>query len=395
MTEVNMDSLKTFYNAVHIISKKHKEVAKITGENFNIFNVLQLHASEVKTHSALLADLLSAKGSHGQGDLFLRLFIEEMDKENIANFAMEKSEAFLEKHIGPLNEERTEGGRIDILIEDVNKKRIIIENKIYAGDQKNQLLRYYNFDKTASLFYLTLSGNPPSDASTGKGSIRAEDFKCISYEFDILRWLRKCKKETVSLPVIRETLTQYINLIEQLTNQATGEKMHKEIRDLIRSSTLNILDAIILCAGELQSIIDETRKDFFRIGAEKLKKYKDKPLIESDKFQVVFDEDGDGIYIGFRAVDKDGKQLPKGDALDNYYEQLRDCSSAKIVKSSNWIGWWNPTPVQRREKFDGYFNKKQIVEFSKDETKMQKEIDELIIQPVEEIAEKFLCKFTR
>jgi DNA-binding sugar fermentation-stimulating protein len=41
----------------------------------------------------------------------------------------------VEKYIGFTNDDKTEGGRIDILIEDKNKKTIIIENKIYAFEQ--------------------------------------------------------------------------------------------------------------------------------------------------------------------------------------------------------------------------------------------------------------------
>lgn len=43
-------------------------------------------------------------------------------------------------------------------------KQIIIENKIYAVDQDNQLIRYHNFRKgnTVKLYYLTLDGCEPS-----------------------------------------------------------------------------------------------------------------------------------------------------------------------------------------------------------------------------------------
>ena len=59
---------------VSAISKKYENAAKLTGENFNIFDVLKLSTSEVRTHSAFLAELLNPEGSHGQGDIFLRLF---------------------------------------------------------------------------------------------------------------------------------------------------------------------------------------------------------------------------------------------------------------------------------------------------------------------------------
>ena len=45
------------------------------GELFNIFDVLNLRTSEVRTHSAFLAELLNPNGNHGLGDRFLRVFI--------------------------------------------------------------------------------------------------------------------------------------------------------------------------------------------------------------------------------------------------------------------------------------------------------------------------------
>jgi cell division protein FtsA len=62
----------------------------------------------------------------------------------------------VEKYTGIINEDYTSGGRLDIVITDNSNNRVIIENKIFAGDQKNQLLRYYNFDKRSIILYLTL-----------------------------------------------------------------------------------------------------------------------------------------------------------------------------------------------------------------------------------------------
>lgn len=45
------------------------------GENYNLFSILRIEGSELK-HSALIANLLDPKGSHGCGDAFLRAFFE-------------------------------------------------------------------------------------------------------------------------------------------------------------------------------------------------------------------------------------------------------------------------------------------------------------------------------
>jgi hypothetical protein len=133
-------------NVTHI-RNHYEEIAFLTGESFNIFKILKLSTNEVR-HSAFIAELLNTKGSHGQKDKYLEIFLEQIKIEDFP-FDTKSAEVKPEFHIGFINEDKTQGGRIDILIEDKNRKRIIIENKIYAGDQKNQLLRYNNFDESA------------------------------------------------------------------------------------------------------------------------------------------------------------------------------------------------------------------------------------------------------
>ena len=48
--------------------KTQQEEKRKRGENFNIFRVLGLSTSEVRLHSAFLAELLNPNGDHGLGD---------------------------------------------------------------------------------------------------------------------------------------------------------------------------------------------------------------------------------------------------------------------------------------------------------------------------------------
>lgn len=226
-------AIEQLLKEVGYISNRYEEMAKLTGENFNIFKTLKLTSDEVRLHSSILAELLNVKGTHGQGDLFLKIFIKQLE---LTDFETESTKSFCEKHIGKVNE--TSGGRIDILVES-SRNSIIIENKIYAGDQQNQLLRYHNFidqerkkGKKAHLFYLNLFGDEPTKESAN-GLKANEDYKIISYHSDIIEWLEQCMKEAVSLPIIRETIQQYINLLKILTNQTTNNKMAEEIINLL------------------------------------------------------------------------------------------------------------------------------------------------------------------
>ena len=108
-----------------------------------------------KGNFSRLAELLNPNGRHGQGAAFLRLFLVQF---GITGFDADTATLKMEYYVGPVTEKS--GGRIDILINDRNGETILIENKIYAADQDNQMARYHEFRKKAHLFYLTCSVGP-------------------------------------------------------------------------------------------------------------------------------------------------------------------------------------------------------------------------------------------
>ena len=220
---------------VSLISKKYDDIAKITGENFNIFSVMQMESNERYTHSAIIGELLNPKGSHGQGSVFLQLFFEEIKElKCIENYNFDNSKCIIEQHIGTIDVDYTKGGFIDIVLKD-DKNVIVIENKIYASDQRNQLKRYKNYYPNCVLLYLNLFGDVPSIESILDLELD-KDFHIISYYNEITNWLEKCQKETFDQPILRETIKQYLNLVKKLSNQTINDTMSKEIKDLIKSN---------------------------------------------------------------------------------------------------------------------------------------------------------------
>lgn len=228
-----MNDLEKLLNQVYPIIVKdnaEKEAQLQRGELFNVFRVLKLTSDEVRTHSAFLAELLNPNGSHGMSDKFLRLFIRTIPELKDMEFDTLSAKVFVEYYIGEINKEGTEGGRLDILIES-RTNAIVLENKIYAGDQPKQLLRYHNYVqkyKKSFLLYLTLDRHSPSEDSTDNKKF---DYIPIGYNSEILEWLDQCRKEAAMKPTLRETISQYIHLIKQLTNQDTD--MAQEITKLV------------------------------------------------------------------------------------------------------------------------------------------------------------------
>lgn len=248
--------------SVSEISKKYEKKYRKNqeaGVYYNIFNIIGKASDEVNIHTKFLANLLNPKGDHGCGDIFLKTFLEQV-KVNIGKKDLTKSKVYYEYDIGPITEDYINGGRLDILIEISKNFAIIIENKIYAGDQEKQLLRYYNYAKKYKknkIFYLTLHGNEPSDKSTDGNDKYWEE---ISYEEHIKNFLESwlnCngnKNKTHIYPIIQ----QYTQLIDYLTDNYVSEGEEGDIKKLL------LKENNIKLAFELQKQILPAKEEIFK-----------------------------------------------------------------------------------------------------------------------------------
>ncbi len=106
--------VKSIIQNVAAIGRVYEKVVEATGENFNVFQILNLSTNETRTHSALLAEFLDPKGSHGQGSIFLELFLQKM---NILDFDFNNAKVTKEKYAGSIDDNYLEGGRLDILLQ--------------------------------------------------------------------------------------------------------------------------------------------------------------------------------------------------------------------------------------------------------------------------------------
>jgi len=225
-------SLKDFNFLKHLqqLIDFNKEKSILSGENFNIFSIMSMESDEVFTHSALITELLNPKGSHGMGGDFLKEFYKIVLQEEFT-LKLEELICVKEEHIGFRNEEQTSGGRLDIVLKDFQQNGFVIENKIYAGEQVNQLLRYKNKYPNAKLLYLTLYGESSKQVSSD-----GVEYISISYENDIKNWIEECTKLSFNKPIIRETLQQYSNLIKKLTHQTANKEMKEKVIEIINEN---------------------------------------------------------------------------------------------------------------------------------------------------------------
>ncbi len=227
-------TLQNLLTAVKRVADHQAEIKRLKGENFNLFSILGMETAENKTHSAFLGELLNPKGSHGMGDVFLQLFLSTIGHKEA--FTTATAQVVLEKYIGMRDDKNKTGGRIDIYVSDSLGNILSIENKIKADDQLAQIERYANhYNSRNTVYYLTLDGSEASVESRGELK-DGEGYHCKSYRHHIIEWLSKCMQHAADRPILRESLKQYMILIQKLTGQLTEDKMATELHDLIAAN---------------------------------------------------------------------------------------------------------------------------------------------------------------
>ncbi|MGI5846745.1 MAG: PD-(D/E)XK nuclease family protein [Candidatus Cryptobacteroides sp.] len=357
--------IKRLLASVESINKRYAEVKKAyeeSGVMYNVFDVLGLSTSEVRLHSAFIASILGSS-FHGAGNAFLKAFLKIPALSLPENyFELDRVTVEQEKYIPP--KEKTPGGRIDLYITD-GKNSITIENKIYARDVKNQLLRYHNLVPNSRLIYLTLFGNKPSKESLGELDDNA--YICLSYKYDIVHWLEECVLLAANLPYVRETLNQYIKTLKQLTDSNMGTNA-EIVKLLSKEENISAAFAIRENLDEslntiLNGFIDSLKKKLEEIGSpfsctiergNWLQKYK-KIIFENNSwnnicFSAEFQADGlRGMIVGLILIKKphvkDITQL--GDAVE-LSKRLGYKNSSALWYYNNYVpANWNNAEVMK------------------------------------------------
>lgn len=317
-----MGNLQKLLSEINFILNKENErkaEKRANGDDFNIFPILRKSHDEEHLHSAFLAELLNPKGSHGQKDVFLKAFLKVCLPDYNENTITEDTKVYTERYIGQINEDKTEGGCLDVLIEN-NTSAIVLENKIYAQDQKNQLLRYSNFANKNfagkfQIIYLTLDGKPASSESIGTTKF---EYIRLSYKEHIVSWLNDCIKLADNKPSIRETITQYLNLIKKLTGQDMDEKEKEALIALLLDSESNIRVAFSI--------------------EQNLWKVKRKILCRIEQFQneIMSEINSEGIYT-IEKIDYNGKYEQTESGYSFYIKNWKN----HYIKFSFADKWYN------------------------------------------------------
>ncbi|HEC1755245.1 TPA: PD-(D/E)XK nuclease family protein [Campylobacter lari] len=233
-----MEDLKDFLDKFASFKKERMQERKRLGKNdYNpLLKVLPAH-DEVNLHSGILNSLLDPSENHEQGKLFLDLFLEKIGLKEL--FGESGDVEVLKEH-----------ENIDIYIHN-GTKHIILENKIGAGDQNEQIARYIdtlieeenvsykdikNIENIAVIYLTKYGDRGPSKKSLDEWEIentknelflkKGDDkvlYRQISYEVEILNWLQECQERVKNICSLSQAIEFYKDVIKTLINKKESD----------------------------------------------------------------------------------------------------------------------------------------------------------------------------
>lgn len=220
--EVDKENFNRLKVAYHSHKPRLDDLREKDSPYYNIFKILRIRHYEEKVHTPFIAHLIDPNESHEQGALFRDHFFQQVLQIDPSVIDPKSFYVQVEVAVNPES-------RIDILIEyyvEGKRKAIVIENKIYAGDQKDQLYRYYEYvtgtglDKSDFILaYLNLNGTPPSSNSVRKFSevqdFSTSDIRMLGYRQHIIPWLDEVYPKIKS-NLVKDMIYQYIRTIQSL-----------------------------------------------------------------------------------------------------------------------------------------------------------------------------------
>lgn len=181
----------------------------------NIFKVLEIETKE-NIHSSFISSIFN------MNSIAREEFVKILSNVGNIQFDHEKLKAQTEKVLSS-----DKSARVDIYLTDYESDnnrgntRIIIENKIFAGDQNKQLKKYHehlmNYEKhNTALFYLTLEGKDASSHSR-MDLIKGKGYYLLNYSDHIHKWLELIKKNDCIEKSVKIYIEDYLYIIKELT----------------------------------------------------------------------------------------------------------------------------------------------------------------------------------
>jgi hypothetical protein len=254
-------------NSVESIVKIYGKLeSPLRQDDFNIFSILNLEYDEVRLHSRILKRFIE-----NDVDGFVNIIPSKYWINKIKPKENQFEEILIEVPVYS-NNENLGDGRIDLLI-NFKGFSIIIENKIFAKDQENQLVKYHSYGEKFCddflLLYLTPLGKSPEDIS-----IRFNDliipsleinkhFYNISYRYHILNWLNVYRDEKKNNNLENGVLNQYINSLNKICGIMDAQQKERII-ELLNDQAVR--SGLSLIKSDIQTIENKIHTFWLKVA---------------------------------------------------------------------------------------------------------------------------------
>lgn len=233
--------LKNVANKVAAIGEAKRMYASKLAPDFNIFDYLR--DDEVGL-SRCIASLLIPNGTHGQGNLFLKNFLERIDKVLFDNELVKRwTDTVIDGCHASLEEQANGLRRIDVYLRFNNGEIIGIENKPWARDQENQLADYAKFIQGQAngkkWLIIYLSNNDPSNSEYSISKPHREEleksgnFIWLNYAV-LVEWLEFCAQNSKALNV-RIFIEELAKFVSTKINGELDMSEEQEIKNILKS----------------------------------------------------------------------------------------------------------------------------------------------------------------
>ncbi len=260
-------ALRGAESAVIALKARYDARLKATKGRFNLFTILRGIGEEVGLHSQWLAFLLDPQAAHDCGAMFLRLFVEALQKgvqphaDDAAPCKLDFLDSFDCDTATVRIEVSGDGGRMDIVIDCPSWGVIAIENKVWAGEQGLQIERYAKeLERTCGhrqrkslLIFLTLKGLASKEAGA-----YSDNYYRASYQHHILPWLEECLRAAYRFPNINLALQQYVAAVGELTGSGGDQEFMKDIIGLLKEHP-----SLIANMSAIQKAHEQLRSDYW------------------------------------------------------------------------------------------------------------------------------------
>ena len=232
----------------------------VQDKSFNVFTIVSDLYYRENFHSDIMRFFLAPTENHGEGRLFLTTFIYMLNKLWRRIDPQDYCDAVVVR----------EEGKIDVLIKsEINKKAIVIENKINnAGDMPRQLPRYYDYLSPCysidAIVYLPLQRSKLPDMSDWSEKDKSNVCPLLeiipaydkSNKINIVDdWLMQAVKNITNTDVL-SVLRQYISLIKILnTNIMDTVILEKFYHELLQKDNMKSAQSIRNMMNELPNYL--------------------------------------------------------------------------------------------------------------------------------------------